>query len=70
MNAIEREAQILEAIKKSMPMPPTLRELCDKTGVTSTSQMSYFLSRLEDKGLIERLPNKARGILLKKRVTT
>jgi DNA-binding MarR family transcriptional regulator len=40
----------------------SLRELCRKTGIRSTSTVSYHLDRLEEDGLIKRVPGQARGI--------
>lgn len=69
MNLTDSEAKVFEAIRKSKPLPPTIRELCDATGITSTSVLRCYLDKLESKGFIQRLPRKSRGILLKKRVT-
>jgi repressor LexA len=59
-----REAKVLEAIRQSKPLPPTIRELCSATGITTTSVVVYYLEGLERKGYIERVPKIARGILL------
>lgn len=42
--------------------PPTLRELMDKVGVSSTSTIKYYLDKLEQRNLIHRTSNKNRAI--------
>ncbi len=44
--------------------PPTVREIGEAIGVTSTSLVSYYLDLLGKKGLIERAPDKSRSIRL------
>ncbi|HOT91204.1 MAG TPA: transcriptional repressor LexA [Anaerolineae bacterium] len=44
--------------------PPTVREIGDAIGVASTSLVSYYLEYLGKNGLIERAPEKSRGIRL------
>lgn len=41
---------------------PTIREISDNTDITSTSVVQYYLDKLETKGLINLIPNEARGI--------
>ena len=42
--------------------PPTVRELVDETGISSTSAVIYHLEILEGQGRIKREPYKARSI--------
>ncbi len=41
---------------------PSVREMCQEVGVTSTSTINYYLKILEDRGLITRSFNKNRSI--------
>ncbi len=43
-------------------LPPTVREICDATGIRSTSSVHGILKALEDQGLIERDNQNARSI--------
>lgn len=45
-------------------IPPTLREICQGTGITSTSVVSYYLNRLQEQGLINIDRNISRGVSL------
>ena len=42
---------------------PTMREICDGAGISSTSVASYHLVRLERKGYITRTPKLSRSIV-------
>ena len=42
--------------------PPSIREICEKTGITSTSVVNYYLNQLEDWGYIERDRRISRGL--------
>src|ERR1043165_9901154 len=44
--------------------PPSIREIGEKTGITSTSVVNYYLDQLEKKGLIERDRKISRGVRL------
>lgn len=44
--------------------PPTMREMATGVWVSSTSTVRYHLKKLEEKGLIERQPRKARSVRL------
>lgn len=60
-----RQYDVLTAIReyqKENRRPPSLRDLMDATGVTSTSVMDYYLDSLVSKGLITRKPRISRGI--------
>ena len=43
-------------------IPPTVREICEETGLKSTSTVHAILKKLEELGLIERDPNNSRSI--------
>lgn len=63
----QRRLLILAAIQTYHNLhhrPPTLRELCDMTDISSTSLMDWHLDVLESEGLITREPGKARTIRL------
>lgn len=45
-------------------IPPTLREISEGVGISTTSVTTYHLQRLEKDGLIERDPNISRGLRL------
>jgi SOS-response transcriptional repressor LexA len=55
---------VLTAIRNSKPLTPTIRELMTATGITSSSQVRYYLLKLETLGWIKRVPRAARGIIL------
>lgn len=64
-----RKKVILETVRKSKPLPPTIRDLQKATGITSTSVVNYYLDILEKEGKIVRVRDEngnclARGILL------
>ncbi len=44
--------------------PPTLKEIGTDIGVTSTSLVSFYLSRLESDGIISRSFNSSRSVML------
>ena len=60
----DRMLSVYDAIRTSSPLPPTIRDLMQATGISSTSVVDYYLGRLEKEGLIIRVPRAARGILL------
>lgn len=49
---------------KKKGYPPSVREICEATGLKSTSTVHGHLSRLEKKGYIRRDPSKPRAIEL------
>jgi len=60
-----KQLQILEYLKQEVRekgYPPSVREICEATGLKSTSTVHGHLSRLEKKGLIRRDPTKPRAI--------
>jgi repressor LexA len=44
--------------------PPTVREIAKAAGLKSVSTVAYYLRSLEQAGLIERLPERSRGLRL------
>ncbi len=61
----ERQIKILEVLQlfnDEYGYPPSIREICDKTGITSTSVVNYYLNQLEEDGYIERDDRVSRGI--------
>jgi len=60
-----RQRIILNIIHDSVEKrgyPPSMREICDATGLSSTSSVSHQLTVLEQKGFIKRDPNKPRAL--------
>jgi repressor LexA len=63
----ERHKRVLEAIDRLTRMngyPPSIRDICSETGITSTSVVSYYLKHLEELGYIKRDRQVARGARL------
>jgi repressor LexA len=63
----ERQKKIIEVVEKfnqDNGYPPAIREICDLTGISSTSVVSYYLDQLREKGVIERDGRVSRGIRL------
>ena len=61
----ERTAAVLETIEYLIDRdgwPPTVREIQRAAGMSSTSQVHYYLERLEELGYIKRMPGGARAI--------
>jgi repressor LexA len=62
-----RQSTIIAVIEDSVRergYPPTVRELCQATGISSTSVVSYNLNRLEEMGYLRRNRDTSRGIQL------
>lgn len=60
-----KQQQILDYIKEELlakGYPPTVREICEKVGLRSTSSVHSHLSSLEENGYIRRDPTKPRAI--------
>ncbi len=54
-------------VKKSGEgLPPTVREICQATGIRSTSSVHAILNHLEDEGYISRDPGFSRAIKIEK----
>ncbi len=62
----KRQELVYNYLKKTMSgsVPPTVREICEATGISSTSTVHAVLSRLEEKGYIERDAKSSRSIRL------
>lgn len=61
----ERQKSILKEIvdfKNENGFPPTVRELCDRTGLKSTSSVATHLVVLRDKGYISWIASMPRTI--------
>ncbi len=60
-----RQQRILNVIKDSLESrgyPPSMREIGEKVGLTSSSSVSHQLRMLEQKGFLKRDPNRPRAI--------
>ena len=73
MNTISTaQKKVLSSITawmKENNRPPTLRELCAKTGLKSTWTIRYHLKKLEEAGLLSLKENLSRGITLLRQST-
>ncbi len=61
----ERQRAILEVIRESVSTngyPPSIREICDATGLASTSSVAHQLKVLERKGYLRRDPRLPRAV--------
>ena len=61
----DKQKEILEYIKEALlnrGYPPTVREICEKVHLKSTSSVHAHLGALEKKGYIRRDPSKPRAI--------
>jgi repressor LexA len=68
----DRQKKILEVLERFHTQngyPPSIREICDKASISSTSVVNYYLDQLEDLGYIERDGRVSRGIRLLKPVS-
>ncbi len=66
----ERQRRILEVIRGSVAergYPPSMREIGEAVGLTSTSSVSHQLAMLERKGLLRRAPYRPRTVKLRNR---
>jgi repressor LexA len=65
----ERHQKILDYLQEyqfANKYPPSIREIGEKTGISSTSVVNYYLDQLEKMGLIERDRKISRGVRLSK----
>jgi len=65
----ERQIKILEVLERYSSQngyPPSIREICEKAGISSTSVVNYYLNQLEETGYIERDGRVSRGIRMVK----
>ncbi|KJF22335.1 transcriptional repressor LexA [Rhodococcus sp. ACPA4] len=61
----QRQRRVLEVIRDSVSergYPPSIREIGDAVGLTSTSSVAHQLRTLERKGFIRRDPNRPRAV--------
>ncbi len=66
-NLSERQQKIIQFIIDFVDkneFPPTIREIGEKVGISSTSVVNYNLAKLEDIGLISRRREVSRGLSL------
>src|SRR3712207_3007095 len=60
-----RQRKVLEVIRDSVERrgyPPTVREIGEAVGLTSTSSVSHQLATLQRKGFLRRDPNRPRAV--------
>lgn len=60
-----RQRKVLEVIRDSVERrgyPPTIREIGEAVGLTSTSSVSYQLTALQKKGFLRRDPSRPRAV--------
>lgn len=62
----EKQQRVLEFVKERLQdgIPPSVREICEATGIKSTSTVHLYLKRLEDEGYIDRRDGLNRAIRL------
>jgi repressor LexA len=60
---------VLEKFQQENGYPPSIREICDRTKISSTSVVNYYLERLQEMGYIERESKVSRGIRLLKPIS-
>lgn len=63
----ERHQKILDFLQnyqRENHYPPSIREIGEKTGISSTSVVNYYLDQLEKKGMIQRDRKISRGVRL------
>jgi repressor LexA len=68
-NLTERQKKILDVLarfQKQNGYPPSIREICEKADISSTSVVNYYLDQLQEMGYIERDGRVSRGIRLLK----
>ena len=58
--------EVLETFQVQHGYPPSIREICSKAGISSTSVVNYYLEQLEEMGYIERDRRISRGVRLLK----
>lgn len=72
-NLTERQIRILEVLERfqnTTGYPPSIREICNQTNISSTSVVNYYLDQLEEMGFIQRDDRVSRGIRLIKPLST
>jgi SOS-response transcriptional repressor LexA len=62
-----RQAQLMRFIneyQRANQRPPSTREMMDAIGVRSTNAVAELVTKLNERGLVERLPRSARSVRL------
>lgn len=59
---------VLDNFQQKYGYPPSIREICDKAHISSTSVVNYYLDQLQEMGYIERDQGVSRGIRLLKKI--
>src|SRR5512138_492854 len=62
----QRILEFLQVYQRENRYPPSIREIGEKTGISSTAVVNYYLDQLEKRGMIERDRKISRGIWLSK----
>lgn len=62
-----RVLRVLHAHSVTNGHAPTIREVCDTLGITSTNAVAEHLDLLEEKGLVEHQPGTARTLKVTRR---
>ncbi len=60
-----RQQRVLEVIRESIELrgyPPSMREIGERVGLTSSSSVAHQLRTLEEKGYIKRDPHRPRAL--------
>src|ERR687889_1731459 len=60
-----RQQRVLTVIRESLASrgyPPSMREIGEKVGLTSSSSVAHQLRTLEEKGYLRRDPNRPRAL--------
>ena len=65
----KRILEVLESFQEQHGYPPSIREICNKADISSTSVVNYYLDQLEEMGHIERDRRVSRGMRLVKPLT-
>lgn len=58
----KRILEVLDSYTEQYGYPPSIREICKRANISSTSVANYYLDRLEELGYIERDRQVARGV--------
>ena len=58
----KRILDVLEHYTEQHGYPPSIREMCSRANISSTSVANYYLDRLEEQGYIERDRRVSRGV--------
>ena len=66
----KRILEVLEHFTNKHGYPPSIREICSRANISSTSVANYYLDRLEELGYIERDRRVSRGLRLVKTLST